>query len=216
MCYWWAGNEPPFTYIESTGKRPSNWGKLNPDWTACGSGKLQSPIDVTRGEAVKINQEGNLKTYYKPTTAVLKNRVHDVMLTWENQDAGKGNINGTVYKLIQCHWHSPSGHMFNGSKFDLEIHIVHSNPFLPKLLSHIHESAGEGEGGGRELGTVNPGDLDMDISSEGYYRYIGSFTPPPWNLGVIWTILNKVKTVSGEEVETLRDAVHDVSLNSLY
>ena len=32
-------------------------------------------------------------------------------------DAGKININGTDYKLIQCHWHSPSEHTFNGSRF---------------------------------------------------------------------------------------------------
>lgn len=32
-------------------------------------------------------------------------------------DAGKININGTDYKLLQCHWHSPSEHTFNGSRF---------------------------------------------------------------------------------------------------
>ena len=32
--------------------------------------------------------------------------------------AGKININGTYFKLQQCHWHSPSEHTFNGSRLD--------------------------------------------------------------------------------------------------
>jgi len=36
-------------------------------------------------------------------------------LQWKG-DAGKLNINGTYYKLIQCHWHTPSEHTLNGLK----------------------------------------------------------------------------------------------------
>jgi hypothetical protein len=32
-------------------------------------------------------------------------------------DAGKITINDTDYQLQQCHWHSPSEHTFNGSRF---------------------------------------------------------------------------------------------------
>lgn len=34
-----------------------------------------------------------------------------------NGYAGKIIINGTDYKLLQCHWHSPSEHTLNGSRF---------------------------------------------------------------------------------------------------
>lgn len=33
-----------------------------------------------------------------------------------NGDAGKISINGTDYKLQQCHWHSPSEHTINGKR----------------------------------------------------------------------------------------------------
>lgn len=59
-------------------------------------------------------------------------------------------LNGTEYKLLQCHWHSPSEHTLNGNRFlsillicilsptipvmsnslcryELEIHLVHNN-----------------------------------------------------------------------------------------
>lgn len=31
-------------------------------------------------------------------------------------DAGRIVINGTDYKLSQCHWHSPSEHTVNGTR----------------------------------------------------------------------------------------------------
>ena len=37
-------------------------------------------------------------------------------MAWKG-DAGHISINGTDYNLQQCHWHSPSEHTFNGSRF---------------------------------------------------------------------------------------------------
>lgn len=68
---------------------------------------------------------------------------------WEG-DAGEAVLNGTEYKLLQCHWHSPSEHTLNGHRFlpillicilsptipvmnnslcryELEIHLLHNN-----------------------------------------------------------------------------------------
>ncbi|GKV27641.1 hypothetical protein SLEP1_g36785 [Rubroshorea leprosula] len=62
------------------------------------------PIDVTRGEAVKINHQGNLKTYYKPATAVLKNRGH--------------------YVMVQFRISTPNNHIpFNGSVVIIDVLI---------------------------------------------------------------------------------------------
>lgn len=34
---------------------------------------------------------------------------------WEG-DAGGAILNGTEYKLLQCHWHTPSEHTLNGRR----------------------------------------------------------------------------------------------------
>ncbi|KAK1588924.1 hypothetical protein Q3G72_028667 [Acer saccharum] len=44
-----------------------------------------------------------------------------------------------------------------------------------------------------------------------YFRYIGSLTIPPCTENVLWTIVNKVRTVTREQVRLLRVAVHDDS-----
>ncbi|KAF5938190.1 hypothetical protein HYC85_025696 [Camellia sinensis] len=212
-------DETPFTYVEGTGKGPRKWGKVNPHWKSCGNGKLQSPIDVVDQRVKVFPNLGKLKKDYKPAPATLKNRGHDIAVEWEG-DAGKININGTRYKLLQCHWHSPSEHTFNGTRYHLELHIVHlsscgtiavvgivykygqPDPFLAKLINHIKSTDKE-----RDLGIVNPGDIKF--GSRKYYRYIGSLTVPPCTEGVIWTIVKKVRTVSRDQVQALRDAVHD-------
>ncbi|GKU89797.1 hypothetical protein SLEP1_g3890 [Rubroshorea leprosula] len=215
-----TGDEIPFGYIEGTGKGPSEWGNIRPDWKVCNTGKLQSPIDLLDGRVQVTSNLGELKRDYNAAPAVLKNRGYDISVSWE-EDAGKIIINETDYKVIQCHWHSPSEHTFNGSRLELEIHIVHQSasgknavigivykyglpdPFLSRLLPHII-TLGKNE---RPIGIVNP--EEIMFGSREYYRYNGSLTTPPCTEGVVWTIFKKVRTASREQVQALRDAVDD-------
>ncbi|XP_050242495.1 alpha carbonic anhydrase 4-like [Quercus robur] len=214
-------DESPFAYLEDTGKGPTKWGNIDPLWKACGNGKLQSPIDLLNRRVQVFPSLGKLKGDYKPAQAVVKNRGHDISMAWKG-DAGHININGTDYNLQQCHWHSPSEHTFNGSRFDLELHVVHQNPSTNKIaaigvvykygrpdplltnLFHHIKSVGKEE---IDLGMMNPRAINFE--SKEYYRYIGSLTVPPCTEGVTWTIVKKVMTVSREQVAALRGAVHD-------
>ncbi|KAF8398326.1 hypothetical protein HHK36_017253 [Tetracentron sinense] len=182
---------------------------------------MQSPIDLLNSKVQVLPSLGELKMDYKPAPATLKNRGHDITVKWKG-DAGKISINGTDYRLLQCHWHTPSEHTFNGSRYNLELHIVHlrsdgeigavigitytygrPDPFLAMLIPSL-SSLGTEE---KDLGIINPGNIEF--GSREYYRYIGSLTVPPCSEGVIWTIVKKVGTASREQVRALREAVND-------
>ncbi|KAL6145190.1 PREDICTED: alpha carbonic anhydrase 4-like [Fragaria vesca subsp. vesca] len=215
-----VGDELPFAYVEGTGKGPKKWGDIDPHWKACDNGKMQSPIDLLDSRVQVFPNLGKLKRDYKPSPATVRNRGHDITVRWK-KDAGKININSTDYNLVQCHWHSPAEHTFNGSRYALELHIIHTSsigkiavigivykygrpdPFLSKLFHHIN-SVGKEE---VDIGVINPGDIKF--GSRKYYRYIGSLTVPPCTEGVIWTIVKKVRTVSMEQVRAIRETVHD-------
>jgi len=213
-------DESPFHYVEGTEKGPHKWGLLNSTWKVCESGKFQSPIDIVDQRVQLFPKLGKLNRNYEPALAEIINRGHDISVKWKG-DAGKININGSEYKLQQCHWHSPSEHTINGAKYDMEMHAVHTtsagqiavisvlykfgppDPFLEKVVPHL-KTVGEK---GMDFGTVDP--RDIIVGAKKYYRYIGSLTVPPCTEGVTWTIVKKVRTVSWEQVKALRDAVHD-------
>jgi len=215
-----AEEESQFNYEETTAKGPENWGHLNPNWQVCSNGKLQSPIDLLHERVTVVQNLGNLKRNYKPAPAALINRGHDIMMEWK-EDAGGININGTDYKLKQCHWHAPSEHTVNGTSYDMELHMVHKSssgevavvailykfghpdPFISKFLHQVKTVDHKGI----DLGVVNP--WKIKFGSRKYYRYLGSLTVPPCTEGVLWTVLKKVRTVSREQARELRNAVHD-------
>ncbi|KAL0544925.1 hypothetical protein IC582_020055 [Cucumis melo] len=103
---------------KGNGNGPKEWGKLKPEWKSCGKGKYQSPINIVEEDVQVLPNLGKLTRDYNPAPAILKNRGHDILIRWE-KDAGKITMNGTKYKLSQCHWHAPSEHSFNGKRFPL-------------------------------------------------------------------------------------------------
>ncbi|KAK4607080.1 hypothetical protein RGQ29_001057 [Quercus rubra] len=218
-------DEGEFNYDEKSEKGPSRWGEIRPEWSMCGHGTMQSPIDLLNKRVEVVSYLGRLKRSYKPAYATLKNRGHDMMLKWEG-GAGYIEINETQYVLNQCHWHSPSEHTLDGRQFDLEVHLVHESSdgkvavigimykigrpdsFLSSLTDHLEAITNTNEAES-EAGLIDP--RNIKIGSRKYYRYQGSLTIPPCTQNVSWTIVGKVRTVTQEQVKLLRVAVHDAS-----
>ncbi|KAJ7001985.1 alpha carbonic anhydrase 7-like [Populus alba x Populus x berolinensis] len=220
-----AEDEREFNYDPYSEKGPAHWGRIRPEWSACSNGTMQSPIDLLNEIVDIVPDLGRLNRSYKPGNAILKNRGHDIMLKWES-GAGIIEINGTEYVLNQCHWHSPSEHTIDGERFALELHMVHESldgkiavvgilykigrpdSFLSSLTKQLEYVAGTTE---RDtvVGVVDP--RNIKIGSRKYYRYLGSLTTPPCTENVVWTVVKKVRTVTKEQVQLLRVAVHDDS-----
>ncbi|XP_057859218.2 alpha carbonic anhydrase 7-like [Cryptomeria japonica] len=201
-----------------TGARgPSHWGDLKEEWKTCGDGRQQSPIDVLKRNIEISPNLGELQTSYKEANASLKNNGHDVMLRWA-KGAGSIQVDGVNFTLRQCHWHSPAEHLIGGTRYPLEIHMVHQpadnktvvigilykygkpDTFLAQVLPFISEAE-------ESLGMIDP--KHIKFGSRKYYTYTGSFTTPPCTEGVTWIIIHKVRSVSRDQVRNLIAAVHD-------
>ncbi|PHT71476.1 hypothetical protein T459_26580 [Capsicum annuum] len=214
-------DEKPFSYLLGTTEGPYKWGTLKPNWKICDTGLFQSPINF-RNKTVKVTKRiPHFTPNYKISSATIMNRGHDIKLQWEG-DAGSITLNGTVYKLIQCHWHTPSEHKVDGQSLAMEAHLIHQsvngkltavigilfnigppNPFLNELIHHAKTVDRKG----KKVGLVDPNKLG--VKAEPFYRYIGSLTVPPCTEGIVWNVLHQPRTVSMDQMMALRNAVND-------
>lgn len=220
-------DEREFDYANGE-KGPHRWGDLKKEWSACKSGAMQSPIDLSHQRVKIVSKLGKITRNYMPSNATVKNRGHDISVQWDMGKVGSIKINGTEYFLQQAHWHSPSEHTINGRRYDMELHLVHLNindenvqnkiavigvmfklgspdAFLSKLMRDITAMSDTKEH--KHMGIIDP--REIKLGGKKYYTYMGSLTVPPCTEGVIWTINKKIRTVSREQVKQLRFAVHD-------
>ncbi|KAK8516748.1 hypothetical protein V6N13_080848 [Hibiscus sabdariffa] len=141
------------------------------------------------------------------------------------RDAGSITINGTVYRVQNIHWHSPSEHTFDGVRFPLEVHIVHRSdqntravvsmlyrigqpdPFLTRISPILSVLRTE-----RPLGVVNPEEVGIQGSS--YYRYNGSLTVPPCTEDVVWTVYLMIKQATENQIQQLKNVLPPQNRNN--
>ena len=74
-------DEGEFNYDEKSEKGLSRLGEIQPKWSMCGRGTMQSPIDLLNKRVEVVSHLGRLKRSYKPAYATLKNRGHDMMVS---------------------------------------------------------------------------------------------------------------------------------------
>jgi carbonic anhydrase len=110
---------------------PANWGQLSPAFAACGTGRSQSPIDIskpTRGAAAELRTTfppAELRIAHHEHIADGINNGHTIQINYAGADTL--TLGGTPYQLLQYHFHSPSEHTVDGKHFPMEMHLVHKS-----------------------------------------------------------------------------------------
>ena len=189
---------------------PQNWASLAEEYSACGDGKQQSPIDIAgyeEGDAEAISF-----SYGTDATAVR----NDGKAVYVDYAPGSTlSVGRRTFELKSAHIHSPSEHLVDGVSFAAELHLVHADAegqlaVVGQLFTLGEPSAmvqtildtapAAGETVSAEVGLnargYTPGEL-------GYFRYDGSLTTPPCSEPVEWHVLRTPKTISAEQVDDL-------------
>jgi len=194
---------------------PENWGKLKPEFTACDTGRNQSPIDIDAPVDATLKP---LRGIQKLTAKEILNNGHTIQANFR-----EGNmlvVDDMNFKMKQVHFHAPSENTIHGKSFPLEAHFVHAdskgnlavigvmfkegkaNPGLEKLWAQMPKEAGE------------PMPLKAKVSasemmpdSRDYYRFSGSLTTPPCSEGVRWLMLKAPITASKEQIQAFEEVM---------
>ena len=198
-----------WSYQGETG--PENWGRLSEEFSACASGRMQSPIDISgtvAGGAGKVVFDG------QATALDIINNGYTVQV-----NVVPGNeafLADKTYDLLQFHFHAPSEHTVSGRSAAMEVHFVYrnkvgefavvgvlieagaANSALAMIVRHM--PTGEGAEKIPDV-TVNGADL---LPSSAFTTYSGSFTTPPCSEGVTWFVMKDRITASQEQIATLQ------------
>lgn len=197
---------------------PDAWGDLAPEYAACGAGRMQSPIDL--GEA---NAVGDIKISvdYVPGPLTVSNKGKTVQADFA--PGSSMTSGGTVFPLVQVHFHTPSEHAIDGERYPLTAHFVHAteagrlavlgimfaegaaNPDLQKILDAVPAEASVP----RRIAGVTLDPNAMLPESIAVYRYMGSLTTPPCSEGVNWHVVKAPMTASAGQIVAFQALMND-------
>ncbi len=185
---------------------PAYWDCLSEEFALCGSGKQQSPIDIT--DSIKANLPP-LRFNYHPIPLIIENNGHTIQVTADK--AGTLKIGDSAYQLVQFHFHTPSEEAINGKRTDMVIHLVHqniqgelaviavllktgplANTCIETLWNVMPKTPGEAQ---HHEVQIDINEL-LPMDQKNYYTFAGSLTTPPCTEGVKWVILKQTVSIS--------------------
>jgi carbonic anhydrase len=183
---------------------PANWSKINSDWTRCGTGSRQSPIDIRDGMKVDLEQ---ISFDYKPSSFNIVDNGHTVQVT-----VGGGNyltVQGRMYELLQFHFHRPSEERINGKGYEMVVHLVHKDAEGKLAVLAILLERGRPQATIQTVWNNLPLEkhevaapsivldpMEMLPQRRDYFTYMGSLTTPPCSEGVLWLVMKEPQQAS--------------------
>ena len=187
---------------------PANWGKINADWSQCGAGNRQSPIDIRDGIKVELEP---IAFDYKPTSFSVTDNGHTIQVT-----LGGGNyitIQNRMYELVQFDFHRPSEERINGRGFEMAVHLMHRDPENRVAVIAVLLERGAAQSLIQTVWNHLPLEKNVAVTPaivldlnellpprRDYFTYMGSLTTPPCSEGVLWMVLKEPVQASAAQM----------------
>ena len=196
-------------------------------FAACGEGRHQSPIDITKATP---GATAELRTTFPPAELHIAhhghiadgiNNGHTIQINYP--DAETLTLGGVAYQLTQYHFHSPSEHTVDGKRFPMEMHLVHKSAGDRLAVVGVFIAEGAHNRAFDPVWANLPAHkgvethypavtVDVDAllpAVRTSYRYDGSLTTPPCSEGVSWIVMTTPIELSGEQLAAFTRLVKD-------
>lgn len=192
---------------------PAHWSKLEEGFSACGTGKEQSPIDI-RTKAVGSAGLPAIAPAYQPSAGELVNNGHTIQI--DLAAGGTAALANGEYKLLQFHFHTPSEEAIDGKRFPLVAHLVHKNADGKLAVVAVLFKRGAENAALKEIFAKLPATEGRQALKDGfdaagllpkslaYYAFQGSLTTPPCSEGVAWHVLKQPVEISGRQIAAFK------------
>ena len=190
---------------------PAKWGKLGKENAICGTGQLQSPIDIPDAKVRKGDIPPLLFNYKAVPISII-----DTGNTIEvNYPPGSFvTVDGKRFELVSIDFHKPSESKVNGKGHDMSMHLVHKGEDGKQAIIVVFLDQGNENEIIKTLWKNLPVTKGKEVVVDGtpinalgllpknkdYYRFQGSLSKPPCTENVTWIVLKTPATLSGESI----------------
>jgi len=195
---------------------PAQWDKIKPEYSPCGTGLAQSPINI--GKSYKTDLD-SIKFSYNETPLKIINNGHTIKVKYK--PGSTITIDSESYELQQFHFHYPSEHEIEGKPYDMELHLVHINKNNELAVVGVLIEKGQHNSTIETLWKYLPEEVNKEneVSSikinadnlmpddKSYYRYYGSLTTPPCSEGVNWNVLKLPIEMSEAQIKKFESII---------
>lgn len=207
-----------WSYTGDTG--PESWGELDQTYASCVNGSEQSPINIEFSNVATKDMNATLDIQYEQTSFSVVNNGHTIQVD-NSSETNKITLEGTDYRLVQFHFHTPSEHQFNGQQFPLELHLVHQNDkeelvvlgvmiqegVENESLSSLWDGLPKEKTTDSSLMNENVNLQDLLPKEPALYYYEGSLTTPPCTEKVRWVLLEQPIEMSKKQIEAFQEII---------
>src|SRR5262245_54483934 len=204
-----AAGGPEWSYTGANG--PAKWGKLGKENATCGTGQLQSPIDINDADVRKGDIPPLLFNYKTVPVRIIDNG-HTIQV---NYPPGSFlTVEGKRFELVQIDFHKPSEEKVNGKGHEMAAHLVHKGDngklavvavFLDQgndneVIKTLWKNLPATKGKEVVVDSTQINALHLLPKNKDYYRFEGSLTTPPCTENVTWLVLKTPAQISGDEI----------------
>lgn len=212
-------------------KGPLNWAGLSPENAACATSKEQSPINIDKATASRLQEVPQLD-FGALESAEFENLGTTIEVV---MPAGRATttLAGTRFGLAQFHLHTPSEHRIDGEYFPLEMHMVHESDQKPgqiaviAVLFQLSANTTTGlmtavtrnladiaaPGSKTETGPLDFSQLVAHVRASPLLAYRGSLTTPPCTDGLTFVVVQDPLPL---DVDTFNRIKATVKFNARY
>lgn len=201
-----AAPAPHWAYNGEEG--PDHWGELASEFSTCGTGSAQSPIDLP---STAEPEEDDLVLAYSPVDEEATDTGHTLQL---NVRPGAGlAYGGEDYTLLQLHYHDPSEHTIDGAHAPIEFHFVNQDSDGNLLVIGVlgitgaHNDSFDPLVAAATAGATPAATVDVSAmmpAALSHFAYEGSLTTPPCTEDVQWLVMDTPVELGQEQIDTLK------------
>jgi carbonic anhydrase len=214
--------EPRYTYDEGP-RGPSNWGGV------CQIGHMQTPIDITKPEKIRLDLLPQLQFNYQPAELDMVNDCNNYQLKlrfspnrWlKVGQSGRGINARKPYRLSEIRFREPGETAVNGQRPPMALELVHLSPEANFLIVEVPVVVGKENPTIKTLWEhipywgqeVKDPDIKINVmdlipADHGFYRFPGSLTTPNCIEPVPWYLMKNPIEMSEEQIDQYRKYYH--------